>query len=186
MGTAAVILAGGRGTRMGGCDKGWLRYRGRPLIEHVLARIEPQVDAVVISCNRHLDDYRQLGWPVVEDDDGGSLGPLAGIAAAAAQCRHSWVQLSPCDTPLLPPDLTARLRSAALAAGAQAAIPTDGLRRHYLCSLVARPALALVPELLGSGDLAVRGWLQRLRLVEVAWTSAEAFVNINTPGQLPD
>lgn len=187
MGTVAVILAGGLGRRMGGRDKGLVHYRGRPLIEHVLQRLQPQVDAVVISCNRHLDDYRRLGWPTVQDAGDAALGPLAGIAAAAPLCRQDWVQLCPCDTPRVPADLTARLLAAARAAGAPAALPAADGQRHYLCSLVACSALTALPAALESGDRSVHGWLRRLQPVEVPWPCGTgAFININTPQQLAE
>ena len=84
---SAIVLAGGQGRRVGGVDKGWLDYGGRPMIEHILARLKPQVDDVVISCNRNLPRYAALA-PVIEDQYRGYLGPLAGISAAAGMCRH--------------------------------------------------------------------------------------------------
>ena len=185
MSTSAIILAGGRGSRMGGRDKGWLPYQGRPLIAHALDAIRPQVDAIVISCNRNLERYRQLGYPVVTDTESAYLGPLAGIAAAAPLCRSKWVQLCPCDAPDLPKNLTRRLLSALQETGAEAAIPRQGERLHYLCSLLAKPGLNKTPPLLAQRRLAVRGWLGMLQTVEVEFDAVEnTFVNINAPEQL--
>ena len=87
---SAVILAGGRATRMGGEDKGWVELAGRPLIDHVLARLRPQVDEVLINANRSQTRYQALA-PVISDDNNDYLGPLAGMQAGLAAARHDWV-----------------------------------------------------------------------------------------------
>jgi molybdopterin-guanine dinucleotide biosynthesis protein A len=94
---------------MGGVDKGLLHYRNRRLIEHVIDRISPQLDDIVISANRNLDGYRALGYAVVSDHTDKFDGPLAGIASAFPHCRHQWVLVIPCDMPELPDDLVATL-----------------------------------------------------------------------------
>ncbi|WP_323092258.1 NTP transferase domain-containing protein, partial [Aeromonas jandaei] len=84
---SAVILAGGRATRMGGEDKGWVELAGRPLIAHVLERLRPQVDEILINANRSHDRYQALA-PVISDDNRDYLGPLAGMQAGLAAARH--------------------------------------------------------------------------------------------------
>lgn len=114
--TLGVILAGGAGTRVGGADKGLLPLRGRPLVEHVLERLRPQCDRVLIVANRDLDDYARYA-PVVHDENGGHAGPLAGLIATfgfleanrhALPCR---VLTAPVDCPDPARDLAARLHS---------------------------------------------------------------------------
>jgi len=107
----AVILAGGRGTRMGGADKGLVNYQDKPgephkpMVAHVLERIQPQVDHVIINANRHLDQYQHFGVPVVTDANDQFDGPLAGMQAGMHHATTDWILSVPCDSPLLPLDL---------------------------------------------------------------------------------
>ena len=80
-----LILAGGRGTRLGGVDKGLVELHGRPLVEYVLERLRPQTGAILINANRHHERYAAYGVPVIPDLEGGFAGPLAGIAAGLAK-----------------------------------------------------------------------------------------------------
>ncbi|SPE29894.1 hypothetical protein SBBP1_510010 [Burkholderiales bacterium] len=110
-----VILAGGRGARMGGADKGLVAFNGRALVAHVLARLQPQVAEIIISANRNVDRYRVFGHRVVQDDRanfGPFAGPLAGMLAGLRQSRLPWVAFVPCDAPALPLDLVAALERA--------------------------------------------------------------------------
>lgn len=186
MATTAIILAGGRGDRMGGRDKGWIDYRGTPLIEHVIGRLRTQVDHIVISCNRSQERYRQLGYPVVSDPSPDYPGPLAGIGAAAALCRDEWALLCPCDTPLLPTDLVQRLQDALAQTGATAAVPSDGEHAQYLNALVASQALASAVRSLEENRPAVKSWLGTMQCVEVDFSDCPGgFTNINRPADLP-
>src|SRR5690606_37051954 len=108
---SGVILAGGRATRMGGDDKGWVPLAGTPLIQHVLTRLRPQVDEVLINANRSQARYRQLA-PVIGDAQADFQGPLAGMLAGLTAARHDWVLFVPCDGPALPLDLMTRFRAA--------------------------------------------------------------------------
>ncbi|MGY2437305.1 NTP transferase domain-containing protein, partial [Escherichia coli] len=87
---SSVILAGGRASRMGGDDKGWVPLAGKPLIAHVLERLRPQVDEVLINANRSEERYRALA-PVIGDAQADFQGPLAGMQAGLAAARHDWV-----------------------------------------------------------------------------------------------
>ena len=97
MAITGCILAGGASTRMGGQDKGLLPWHGRPLIEAVMARFSPQVDSLVISANRHLEQYSHYGHAVLPDDEQGYAGPLAGIERALAHAHgtHELVAVVP-------------------------------------------------------------------------------------------
>lgn len=117
-----LILAGGRGTRMGGVDKGLQQFRGQPLALHALRRLAPQVGAVMINANRNLAAYAAMGVPVWPDDLTDYPGPLAGFLAGLAHCTTDWLLTVPCDTPLFPTDLARRLADAAAAAGADLAM----------------------------------------------------------------
>ncbi len=182
---SAIILAGGRGTRLAGRDKGWIHHQGTPLIKRVLERLQPQVDEIIISCNRNQTRYRRLGFPVVTDCSDDFPGPLAGIAAAVHLCRGDAVLLSPCDTPRLPADLAARLQQALLRSGVDGAIPRDSFGLQYLSSLVRHEASYGAVKALENRRLAVRDWLATLDCIEVDFTSAgDSFSNINRPEDL--
>src|SRR5699024_2494550 len=110
-----VILAGGRSTRMGGKQKALLTLRGQPMIEHVLARLSPQVRRLAVSANNDLAAFAKLGFPVLLDPLPGYPGPLAGLLAAlhwaATEDRKiTHVVTVPADTPFVPLDLVERLR----------------------------------------------------------------------------
>lgn len=117
-----LVLAGGRGSRMGGVDKGLQAFRGVPLAQHALQRLAPQVGAVAVNANRHLPDYAAFGAPVWPDGLADYAGPLAGFLSGLAQCATPWLLTVPCDTPLFPADLALRLAQAATATGADIAI----------------------------------------------------------------
>ena len=181
MKVCAIILAGGKGTRLAGRDKGWLHYQGVPLINRVLERLQPQVDEIVISCNRNVRRYQQLGFTVVTDTSDNFLGPMAGIAAAAGLCRGDAVLLSPCDTPKLPPNLTDSLKQALLQTRADVAVPRDDFGPQYLNSLLRQEAALGAQAALESGQRAVRHWLARFDVVEVDFSSCgDSFSNINS------
>ena len=109
-----LVLAGGRGLRMGGVDKGLQPLHGRPLVQHALERLAPQVSTLLINANRHLDDYRAFGWPVVADAQPEAFdGPLAGLLGGMQAAPTEWLCTVPCDSPLFPADLVARLAQAA-------------------------------------------------------------------------
>lgn len=117
-----LILAGGRGSRMGGVDKGLQSFRGLPLALHTLMRLSPQVGEVMINANRNLAAYESFGVPVWPDSLADYAGPLAGFLTGLERCETSWLLTVPCDTPLFPQDLAARLAQAADREGADIAM----------------------------------------------------------------
>lgn len=184
--TSCLILCGGGAQRLGGVDKPLEPWRDKPLIEHVLSCI-PTECPVLISANRNLTRYRELGWPVFCDAhaDGGSdaamfQGPLAGIAAAAPHVKTQWLYVVPGDAPLLPLNLAAELRTACIAQKSPACcVQLD--RRQPLPLLVATSALATLPEFLNEGGRAVGSWLQHLNAIALPRSDTAAFANFNTP-----
>lgn len=108
-----LILAGGQGRRMDGLDKGLQPLNGQPLIAHVLARLTPQVGPLLISANRHVDQYSAFGFDVIGDGNDEFNGPMAGLLAGLRAARTPWLLCVPCDAPGLPLDLAARLTTAA-------------------------------------------------------------------------
>lgn len=182
---SGVVLCGGGGSRFGGADKPLLELAGRPLVAHVLDRLIPQVDEVIVSANRHLDRYGALGVPVVADDLPGQ-GPLAGIAAAARICRGALLFVCPGDAPALADDLVAKL-AARLREGravVDAVVPHDGIRDQVLFLLVRREALASIEPYLAAGQRSVHGWLETRTTLRLPLADAAPFLNVNTPEDL--
>lgn len=162
-------------------------WRGRQLIDHVIANLQPQVDAIVISANRHIEQYQQRGFDVVADLMPGFCGPLAGIAAACARITADFVLTIPCDMPQLPGDLVARLQSAIAHDGIDCAVAHDGTYSQYLVALYRSSVLLQLPHALDEGVRAARQWQQRIRSVVVDFSDqAACFGNFNTLGQLGD
>ncbi len=180
---AGIILAGGRGRRMGGIDKPLVDIAGSSLLSRVIARLSPQVDAVVLNANGAAARFAGFGLPVVADSVADFAGPLAGVLAgldwAAGQGMEHIVTVA-ADTPLFPADLVSRLRAAA----APLAIASSAGRTH--------PAFGWWPV----------AWAERLRravqvdrvrrlngltaawgAVQVDWPDQpiDPFFNVNTP-----
>lgn len=175
----AGILAGGEGRRLGGVDKGWYEIAGRPLIEHTLARVEPQCAQVVISANRSLARYRGLNRPVYEDDSDELRGPLAGIVSLLRAATTPYVLVVPVDTPAMPVDLAARL-GAAMRAATELAVARCETRVQPLHALMRRDVLGTLETALFAGVRAVAEWQDGLDSVAVDWPDCAGFANINS------
>jgi molybdopterin-guanine dinucleotide biosynthesis protein A len=186
-----VVLAGGLGRRMGGVDKGLQVLRGRPMVAHVLERLRPQVDALLINANQNLDAYAALGAPyeahVIPDLIGGFAGPLAGLQAGLVAARTPLVLTVPCDSPFLPLDLVGRLRTASNANLAQIAVAKTGLQPHPVFALVRADVRDSLEAFLAGGGRKIDAWYAALAVVEVPFDDeAAAFGNINTREELRD
>ncbi|HKJ75633.1 MAG TPA: molybdenum cofactor guanylyltransferase MobA [Gammaproteobacteria bacterium] len=181
----AVVLAGGRGRRMGGREKGLLPLAGRPLIAHTVAALAPQVDRVVINANRELDAYGRLGLPVVPDAVPDQPGPLAGVLTALQEAGDGLVLTAPCDVPRLPGDLLTRMRAALDAAGTEVCTVHDGARLHQVILLLRPGAAEGLQAFLAEGGHRVEAWLRSQPFAEADFSDCpEAFANINTPEEL--
>lgn len=180
---SAVVLAGGRGRRMGGVDKGLVEYRGRLLVEWVLEALKPQVGGIVISANRNLERYAAYGHRVLPDTLPDFPGPLAGVLAALDAVTSDWLLVVPCDTPHLPGDLAARLLSAAKAGAVALAIAADEVQVQHSCFLMRRDLREDLAAFLARGGHAVRRWQAGLPAAVVRFDAA-GFANINSPQDL--
>lgn len=180
---AAVILAGGRGTRMGGADKGLLEYRQRPLIEWVLEAVRPQVNEVLINANRNLEVYAKYACRILPDSLPGYPGPLAGVLTAMGTVNTEWLLVVPCDTPLLPADLVQRLWGAAQADGVPIAIAADTAQMHYAIMLVQTKLADSLRDYLNSGQRAVHRWQQTFKPARVVFPG-HSLENVNTLADL--
>ena len=183
-----LVLAGGRSSRMGGIDKGLQLYQGRPLVQHALERLAPQVGALMINANRHLDAYAAFGVPVWPDTLADYPGPLAGLAAGLAHCPTPYLASVPCDSPHFPTDLVARLAAALARADAQvavaAAVEDGALRTQPVFCLLHTSLLPGLLAFLHSGQRKVGAWLATQRCVQVRFDEAAAFFNANTLADL--
>jgi molybdopterin-guanine dinucleotide biosynthesis protein A len=186
-GVSGIVLAGGQGRRMGGVDKGLQLLRGKPMVQWVLERLEPQVDEVLINANQNLEAYARLAHRVVTDEVGGFAGPLAGLASGMKVARQPLVITVPCDSPFLPFDLVARLHSALDAKAADIAVAKTGAQAHPVFALAQRSLLANLEGFLGSGGRKIDAWYAPLAIVEVPFDDQpDAFSNINTLDELAE
>ena len=184
---SAIVLSGGQGRRFGNADKGLVSWQGKPLIEHVVSRLQRQADQLLISCNRNTDDYRLLGFEVFTDLEGGYKGPLAGVQAAANAVMHPWCLLCPNDIPLLPENLISLLLTALQSTNAQVAYPVCGTRHHFLPALVRSELLPEVTNYLQAGGRSLHGWYKNLKVTPVDFTDQDKhFINVNSPSALSE
>jgi molybdopterin-guanine dinucleotide biosynthesis protein A len=184
-----LILAGGRGSRMGGTDKGLQPLHGTPMAMHTMMRLTPQVGGLMINANRNLAAYESFGVPVYTDSVPDFAGPLAGMLAGLEQCATPWMVTAPCDSPFLPTNLVARLAQAIEAEGAELAIPVtldqDGRRQTQpVFCLMPVSALESLVAYLSGGGRKIETWAASHRLAEVLFDDAAAFANINTLDEL--
>jgi molybdenum cofactor guanylyltransferase len=180
-----VVLAGGQGSRMGGVDKGLALFQGRPLVAHVIERLAPQVGEILVNANRNPEAYAQFGHRVIADEIAGFAGPLAGFERGLAHAAGGLVATVPCDSPFLPRDLVARLRSALESSGADLAVAKTGDQAHPVFCLMRRHVHESLRSFLASGQRKIDKWYAALAVVEVAFDDeAEAFANINTRDEL--
>jgi molybdopterin-guanine dinucleotide biosynthesis protein A len=180
-----LILAGGKGSRMGGVDKGLQVFRGRRLVDYVYERLAPQVGGIIINANQNHDDYRSFGVRVVSDAIGGFAGPLAGFHAGLSVSKRPFLASVPCDSPFLPADLVERLYKRIDETGAELAVAKTGDQPHPVFSLMRRGVLDHLTEFLKGGGRKIDAWYATLNVVEVAFDDeAEAFSNINTREEL--
>jgi molybdopterin-guanine dinucleotide biosynthesis protein A len=180
-----LILAGGKGSRMGGVDKGLKSFRGKRLVDHVYERLAPQVGGIIINANQNHDDYRTFGVRVVSDAIGGYAGPLAGLHAGLSVSKRPFLASVPCDSPFLPADLVERLYARLDESGAELAVAKTGDQPHPVFCLVRRGVIDHLAEFLKGGGRKIDAWYATLNVVEVAFDDeAEAFSNINTREEL--
>jgi molybdopterin-guanine dinucleotide biosynthesis protein A len=177
-----LILAGGRGSRMGGVDKGLIQWRGEALVVQVLQRLRPQVAQVLISANRNAETYRAWARVVADPDPTAFSGPLTGIHAALASMSTDWLAITPCDLPELPPDAFARLASALDGASAAYAVPAG--QSHSLVCLLHRSLTEPLDQYLAGGRRRVGQWLAQIAARAVPFADAQGFMNLNAAADL--
>lgn len=187
--TAALVLAGGEGKRMGG-DKPFRELAGKPLIAHVIAMARQQCDIVMISSNEDPARFAAFDCPVIADYPVAGQGPLGGILGGlrALPDDIDWLAIFPVDCPVLPDDLVRKLAAAAQGAGRLAAFAQYDTRDHFLAAVWHRNGAETIETQLANDDRRVGGALRSVEAVRVTIPTRPdqpaLFANINTPGDL--
>ena len=169
---------------MGGTDKGLVPINGRPMIAHVISALEHQVGELIINANRNLDRYGEFGYRVITDTVGHFSGPLAGLATAMQASRTRYLLTAPCDSPLLPDDLTVRLYTALIRGDADIAVVHDGDRMQPVFALLRCTLAGSLQAFLAKGERKIDRWFARHRTMTADFSDEpETFLNVNTPDE---
>jgi molybdopterin-guanine dinucleotide biosynthesis protein A len=183
-----LILAGGRGTRMGGIDKGLQNYLGMPLALHATLRLAPQVGQVMISANRNLAAYESMGVPVWPDISPDYAGPLTGWLTGLEHCDTPYMVTVPCDAPNFPIDLVGRLADGLAGTKAEIAIAAtreaNATRLQPVFCLMNSALLESLAAFLHAGQNEIARWTGRHRCAEVVFDDGRAFIDANTIAEL--
>lgn len=179
-----LIIAGGLARRMGGADKGLQLLGGRPLLAHIIERLAPQVDALLLNANHHTAAYAGFDLPLVSDVTPGYAGPLAGLQAGLQTCTTPLLACVPCDAPLLPTNLVDCLWAGLAAEHAELAVVVADGRQQAAFMLCRREVLRGLSDFLNAGERKVGAWLETLKVARVDFADAAAFANINTLEEL--
>ncbi len=188
-----VVLAGGRGMRMGGVDKGLQLFGGIPLALHTLRRLQLQVGPSMLNANRNIEQYQAFGAPVWPDLLPDFAGPLAGFVTALQHCDTPYLATVPCDTPLFPGDLVALLARALLRSNsviAMASAPEKDAagqtvwRAQPVFCLLRVDLLPNLRQFTGDGGRKIDAWTSGHPTVLVPFDAPSAFFNVNTLAEL--
>jgi molybdenum cofactor guanylyltransferase len=179
-----LVLAGGRGSRMGGVDKGLQIYGGRPLAQHALMRLLPQVGQAMINANRNLDAYRSMGVPVWPDEVPDYPGPLAGMLSGLAHCETPYLVTVPCDAPNYPQDLVSRLAHGLSESNGDLATAhtraADRLFPQPVFTLMHVSLQRSLRDFIASGERKTGLWASTQRSAKVVFDDEAEFMNLNT------
>ncbi len=192
-----LILAGGRGSRMGGVDKGLQKFNGLPLTLTTLMRLQPQCAEVMVNANRNLGAYESFGAPVWPDALSDFAGPLAGFLVGLERCETPYLLTVPCDSPRFPLDLGERLGAALLAESADIAMAVGAetdeqgqtcWRTQPVFCLLRASLLESLVRYTQSGGRKIDAWTDQHRTVTVRFDQPGddplAFANVNTLADL--
>ena len=180
-----LILAGGKARRMDGIDKGLIAFKGQPMVTHVIQRLSPQVGEILINANREIETYQSLGFAVVTDEILGFAGPLAGLHTGMKAAKTEFLLSVPCDSPLLPDDLSQRLMATLEARKVDIAVAKTGEQHHPVFCLCRKNLAQDLENYLNAGGRKVDEWQKQHAYVEVIFDdNPSAFSNVNTPEDL--
>ncbi|KAA8687175.1 Molybdenum cofactor guanylyltransferase [Pseudomonas caricapapayae] len=177
-----LLLAGGRGQRMGGRDKGLIEWQGSALIEHLHRLTRPLTDDLIISCNRNIERYAQYADQLVQDHDSEFNGPLAGIRAALPRARHQWLLILPCDVPLVDEPLLQALREKAREHPERPIMVREGQHWQPLLCMIPTAHAATLEAAWQAGERSPRRALEPLQPVALQLEAGDPrLANLNTP-----
>lgn len=181
-----LILSGGRGVRVGGEDKGLLTFNGEAIVQRVFSRLKAQVKFIIVSANRHVEEYKKFGAPVVKDRLADFQGPLAGIEAVLSVCPTPYLVVVPCDAPFISQDLLSQLyaemeRTSANIVYAQGRDEAGQLAAEPMFALIRASTLSHLRAYLATGKRKVLGWYESLDYSYVFIEDQLCFANANTP-----
>jgi molybdenum cofactor guanylyltransferase len=192
-----LVLAGGKGRRMDSRDKGLVLFKGKPMVQHAIERLAPQVDDLIVNANRNVETYASFGHAVVSDELSGFAGPLAGLHAGmrartsavrdandANENDRSWIVTVPCDSPMLPLDLVPRLFEAAQKENTEIAVAVTDEGTQPVFAFYRLSLFESLEAFLNAGERKIDKWTAQHRVVNVAFEDANAFANINTVAEL--
>ena len=166
---------------MNGVDKGLVTLQQNPLIAHVIARLQPQVDELLINANREIANYQSFGYPVLQDETDDFLGPLAGFLLGLKHAKHDYVLTVPCDSPLLPLDLVEKLLNGMTEALADIAVASSDGDTHPVFCLMKKSVLPSLTAFLEQGERKVSAWQKSQKYIEVDFSdNSDWFINLNT------
>ncbi|HGM6310629.1 molybdenum cofactor guanylyltransferase MobA [Pseudomonas putida] len=176
-----LILAGGRGQRMGGRDKGLVAWQGEPLVAHVQRVVRPLSDDLVISCNRNQEAYRTYADQLVGDAEADFPGPLAGVIAGLKVARHEWMVVLACDAPLVDRDLIEALSRLAVASDSAAMVRQGGFWQPMF-SVLPRRILPMLEQAWAAGERSLQKALLRETVQGLECTEDDRRLsNFNSP-----
>lgn len=179
-----LVLAGGRGTRMGSVDKGLQLFQGTPLFMHAAKRLAPQVATLLINANQNQESYAKSGYEIVSDAPLTFSGPLAGFATGLKHCHTPFLLAVPCDSPFFPSNLALELGTALLQERADIAIAVTGqapkLSEQPVFCLMKRELLPHLEAYLQSGQRKIDAWYASLKVARASFANEADFYNINT------
>ena len=180
-----LILAGGRGKRMHGVDKGLMQWQNRPMIEHVLEQLHAPAEKVIISANRNLQIYKQYANRVIEDSLNDFQGPLSGILSAMQACETDYLLCLPCDSPKPPAAMLEQLWENMQSQHKTSALCHDGERLQPLFALISCKHKKLLHDFIQQGHRKVHDFMQ---LIDPAIcdfsTQKDCFNNFNQPDDM--
>ncbi|MBB1268435.1 molybdenum cofactor guanylyltransferase MobA [Shewanella sp. SR44-3] len=181
----AVILAGGKASRMAGQDKGLVQFQNLNLITHALNRIAPQVEHLVINANRNLAAYQALGYEVIADENQDFMGPLAGILTALHHLDDNILLVVPCDCPWLPTDLVSRMQACMQAKQTDIVVASDGEQEQPVVLLLKVNVAQSIRDYLDAGERKLKTWYRSQHFSVCTFSdNPDAFMNINTHEQI--
>ncbi len=162
-----------------------LPLQGKPLVTHVIERLAPQTEHLLLNCNDNCSTYERFGYPLVSDSLPGRPGPLAGLLSAMQQSESDYVLSVPCDTPYLPTDLLSRMCQSLQQHGSEVCSVSDGQRLHPVILLASRQLSHHLADYLTSGGRRVQEWFEAQRHCIADFSDQpHSFANINTPEEL--